>query len=94
MAIVKTISPKIKTQIHLSEALAYIVKDDKASECYYHNCVNDYDIEAVAKEFQSTRIMLRHDKSIIASHICQSFSPEDKITPEIAHEIGKQIIES
>lgn len=93
MAIVKTISPKIKTQIHLSEALAYIVKDDKASDCYYHNCVNDYDIEAVAKEFQSTRIMLRQDKGIIASHICQSFSPEDKITPEIAHEIGKQMIE-
>ena len=93
MAIVKTISPKIKTQIHLSEALAYIVKDDKASDCYYHNCVNDYDIEAVAKEFQSTRIMLRQGKGIIASHICQSFSPEDKITPEIAHEIGKQMIE-
>ena len=93
MAIVKTISPKIKTQGHLSEALAYITKDEKASDCYYHNCVNDTDIEAVAKEFQSTRIMLCQDKGIIASHICQSFSPDDKVTPEIAHEIGKQMIE-
>lgn len=93
MAIVKTISPKIKTQVHLSEALAYITKDEKASDCYYHNCVNDTDIEAVAKEFQSTRIMLCQDKGIIASHICQSFSPDDKVTPEIAHEIGKQMIE-
>ena len=93
MAIVKTISPKIKTQVHLSEALAYITKDEKASDCYYHNCVNDSDIDAVAKEFQSTRIMLRQDKGIIASHICQSFSPDDKVTPEIAHEIGKQMIE-
>ena len=93
MAIVKTISPKIKTQVHLSEALAYIVKDDKASDCYYHNCVNDYDIEAITKELQSTRIMLRQDKGIIASHICQSFSPDDNITPEIAHAIGKQMIE-
>ena len=93
MAIVKTISPKIKTQVHLSEALAYITKDEKVSDCYYHNCVNDTDIEAVAEEFQSTRIMLRQDKGIIASHICQSFSPEDKITPEIAHAIGKQMIE-
>ena len=93
MAIVKTISPKIKTQGHLSEALAYITKDEKASDCYYHNCVNDSDIDAVAKEFQSTRIMLRQDKGIIASHICQSFSPDDKVTPEIAHEIGKQMIE-
>ena len=84
MAIVKTISPKIKTQVHLSEALAYITKDEKVSDCYYHNSVNDTDIEAVAEEFQSTRIMLRQDKGIIASHICQSFSPEDKITPEIA----------
>ena len=93
MAIVKTISPKIKTQGHLSEALAYITKDEKASDCYYHNCVNDSDIDAVAKEFQSTRIILRQDKGIIASHICQSFSPDDKVTPEIAHEIGKQMIE-
>lgn len=93
MAIVKTISPKIKTQVHLSEALAYITKDEKASDCYYHNCVNDSDIDAVAEEFQSTRIMLRQDKGIIASHICQSFSPDDNITPEIAHEIGKQMIE-
>ena len=93
MAIVKTISPKIKTQVHLSEALAYITKDEKVSDCYYHNCVNDTDIEAVAEEFQSTRIMLRQDKGIIASHICQSFSPEDKITHEIAHAIGKQMIE-
>ena len=93
MAIVKTISPKIKTQVHLSEALAYITKDEKVSDCYYHNSVNDTDIEAVAEEFQSTRIMLRQDKGIIASHICQSFSPEDKITPEIAHAIGKQMIE-
>ena len=93
MAIVKTISPKIKTQTHLSEALAYIVKDEKASDCYYYNCANDSDIDAVAKEFQSTRIMQRQDKDIIASHICQSFSPNDNINPDVAHEIGKQMIE-
>ena len=93
MAIVKTISPKIVSQIHLSESLAYIVKDEKASDCYYHNCINDYDIEMIAEDFQAKRVATHQDKGIIASHICQSFSPDDKITPEIAHEIGKQMIE-
>ena len=93
MAIVKTISPKIVSQNHLSESLAYIVKDEKASDCYYHNCINDYDIEMIAEDFQAKRVATHQDKGIIASHICQSFSPDDKITPEIAHEIGKQMIE-
>ena len=50
MAIVKTISPKIVSQNHLSESLAYIVKDEKASDCYYHNCINDYDIEMISDD--------------------------------------------
>ena len=93
MAIVKTISPKIVSQNHLFESLAYIVKDEKASDCYYHNCINDYDIEMIAEDFQAKRVATYQDKGIIASHICQSFSPDDNITPEIAHEIGKQMIE-
>ena len=71
MAIVKTISPKIKTQVHLSEALAYITKDEKASDCYYHNCVNDSDIDAVAKEFQSTNCNGEENSSYLYFHNMQ-----------------------
>ena len=38
MAIIKSISPKIKTQTHLTEALSYITQDKKASDVYYHRC--------------------------------------------------------
>ena len=92
MAIVKTISPKIKTQAHLCEALAYITQEKKASSVYYYRCRNYDGIEQVARDFQSTRIACNQNKGILASHICQSFSPEDKVTPELAHKMGIAMI--
>ncbi|SCX15451.1 Relaxase/Mobilisation nuclease domain-containing protein [Ruminococcaceae bacterium P7] len=92
MAIVKTISPKIKTQAHLCEALAYITQEKKASSVYYHRCRNYDGIEQVARDFESTRIACNQNKGIIAAHIVQSFSPEDNISPEAAHKIGIQTI--
>lgn len=93
MAVVKTISPKVKTQTHLSEALNYIVQDEKASDVYYYRCINQNNVTRVAREFEMNRIAANQNKGILASHICQSFSPDDNITPEQAHKIGKEIIE-
>ena len=92
MAIVKTISPKIKTQAHLCEALAYIADKDKASDVYYHRCQNCNGIEQLARDFESTRIACNQNKGILAAHIVQSFSPEDNLTAEAAHKIGIQTI--
>lgn len=88
MAIVKTISPKIKTQTHLSEALSYITQDEKASDVFYYRCIHQNNVSKIAKEFENNRIAVNQDKGIIASHICQSFSPDDRVTPELAHKIG------
>lgn len=92
MAIIKTISPKIKTQIHLSEAMNYIAQDEKASDVYYCHCANRNSIAKVAQEFELTRIAANQNKGILAAHICQSFSPEDNVTSEQAHKIGIEFI--
>lgn len=93
MAIVKTISPKIKTQSHLTEAINYISKEDKASDVYYYRCSNHNSAVKLSNEFEMLRISANQNKGIIALHICQSFSPEDEITPEIAFKIGVETIE-
>lgn len=92
MAIVKTISPKIKTQTHLSEALEYIAQDEKASDVFYYRCIHQNNVSKIAKEFEKNRIAINQNKGIIASHICQSFSPDDNVTPELAHKIGIETI--
>lgn len=92
MAIVKTISPKIKTQTHLSGALEYIAQDEKASDVFYYRCIHQNNVSKIAKEFENNRIAVNQNKGIIASHICQSFSPDDNVTPELAHKIGKDLI--
>ena len=92
MAIVKTISPKIKTQSHLTEAINYITQDEKASDIFYYRCNNHNSAAKLANEFELMRISANQNKGIIASHICQSFSPQDNISPEKAHIIGIETI--
>ncbi len=92
MAIIKSISPKIKTQTHLSEALSYITQDKKASDVYYHNCSQMKTISKLADSFEKNRIAFDKNTGILAVHICQSFSPDDNVSPEIAHKIGIELI--
>lgn len=92
MAIIKSISPKIKTQIHLSEALSYITQDKKASDVYYHRCAKRKSVAQLADTFEQSRIAFDQNTGRLAVHICQSFSPEDNVTPETAHEIGIELI--
>lgn len=92
MAIIKSISPKIKTQTHLSEALSYITQDKKASDVYYHNCSQMKTISKLADSFEKNRIAFDKNTGILAVHICQSFSPDDNVSPEIAHTIGIELI--
>lgn len=53
-------------------------------------------------EMQMTREYAREVKGdyrkvggseVLAHHLIQSFSPEDKVTPELAHELGRQLID-
>lgn len=40
---------------------------------------------------RTTTSDLKTDKGVLAHHIIQSFSPDDNLTPEDIHEIGRQI---
>ena len=92
MAIIKSISPKIKTQTHLTEALSYITQEKKASDVYYHGCAKRNSVAQLSNSFEQNRIAFDQNKGRLAVHICQSFSPDDNVTPEAAHEIGIELI--
>lgn len=91
------------TRIHpikttLNKALAYIEDPDKTSD---YLLVSGYHCEPLtaAIEFAMTvemakRVSGNYEKTggadVLAEHMIQSFSPEDNITPEQAHEIGRK----
>ena len=88
MAIIKSISPKIKTQTHLTEALSYITQDKKASDVYYHRCAKRNSVAQLANSFEQNRIAFDQNTGRLAVHICQSFSPDDK---QNRHRINQQM---
>lgn len=82
----------IKRDTHLSNSIKYITKDNKTNDGLYidsYYCTPKYAV----KDFAFTR-----EKEVIkkgnnlAWHIYQSFSPNDKVTPEKALEIGKELM--
>jgi len=87
MAYVKIQS--IKTGTHLQQALDYIKNPDKTDNgilTFSYACT----LNNTAKEFEETLKNTRHYGNNIAHHICQSFSPEDDVTPQKAIEIGRE----
>lgn len=92
------------TKIHaikstLSKALAYIENPEKTDN---QMLVSGYNVDPLmaSVEFEMTAAMARELKgnytktggsNNLAYHLIQSFSPQDNVTPEQAHEIGKQL---
>lgn len=90
------------TRIHaikttLNKALDYIENPDKTEE---QLLVSGYNVDPLCAsvEYRMTAALAREMKGdytktggadILAYHMIQSFSPYDKITPEQAHELGK-----
>ena len=89
------------TKIHaikstLSKAIAYIENPDKTDGQLY---VSGYNTEpqTASLDFEMTAATARkahHSKrrsGNLAYHLIQSFSPDDDLTPEQAHELGKKL---
>ena len=86
MAVTK-IKP-IRTTIEKS--IAYITNGDKTNDCLYvssEHCIP----ETAAIEFQFYIDKACAGGNTIGRHLIQSFSLEDDVTPEKAHEIGKKL---
>ena len=84
---------KIKTQAHFKNVYDYATQEEKTDLklTTYFNC--SHNNSYVLTEFQNDRIAFGQDKGILASHIVQSFSPSDNVTPELAHQIGRELLE-
>lgn len=87
MAIIKRLSSKATP----SKLYAYLTQAEKTEEhlisgvnCNPNNMVN---------EFTVTKELYNKLEAIKYHHVIQSFDPNDKITPEKAHELGRELVE-
>ena len=87
MAIVKFVAAK-RT---IKSALNYIINPEKTNETLMSgiNCTP----ESAESEFEFTKTKFNKHGRREYYHIVQSFSPDDNISPEIAHEIGLRFAE-
>ncbi|MEG0614112.1 MAG: relaxase/mobilization nuclease domain-containing protein [Oscillospiraceae bacterium] len=90
MAIVKSIKNPIKSSSAVLGAVNYITNPKKAFAVAYENCIGN--AAELSKQFYVTRQAFNQNKNILAHHYVQSFSPDDNITPEQAHQIGLELI--
>lgn len=87
MAVIKRIASKATP----NKIVSYLTKEEKTQEKLISgkDCTPEY----VLDEFKATKELYNQNKGVIYHHIVQSFSPEDNIKPEKAHELGKELAE-
>lgn len=88
MAIIKRLSSKATP----NKLIDYLTKEEKTEEKLISG--KDCSPENVLEEFKATKELYEKNSGVQYHHIIQSFDPKDNITPEKAHEIGKELAES
>ena len=88
MAVIKRIASKATPK----KIVSYLTQEEKTEEKLIggKNC----DPDNVVNDFNMTQELYGKTGGVKYHHIIQSFSPEDNITPEKAHEIGKELADS
>lgn len=105
MAILKSSEKKIKSKSSVLGVLQYTTNPDKTEILLNYTtnpekaslvtAVNCYGTGSdISAQFEMTRALQKKKikNEIPAHHYIQSFSPDDNVTPEDAHEIGKQMM--
>ena len=98
MATVKEIEKAIKAHQYVSDSIAYILSpenrngDEKCFQSTCLNCAND-SVEGLVQQFYVVRMAYNKNDNILSHHYVQSFSPNEKVTLEIAHQIGVELAE-
>ena len=84
----------------LKKAIDYILDENKVEESplvYGHEVTPEFaDLQFERTMENAKRLGKRTitvEKETLAHHLIQNFNPKDKITPELAHEIGKKLAE-
>ncbi|MDD6489231.1 MAG: relaxase/mobilization nuclease domain-containing protein [Clostridia bacterium] len=98
MAVVEPIQKKIKAHQYVYDSIAYVLSPENKhgdEKCFQATCLNcdGNNVDSITKHFYLTRYAFNKDKEILAHHYVQSFSPNEKITPELAHQIGVELAE-
>ena len=97
MAVVEPVRKSIKAHQYVTDTIAYVLSpenkhgDEKCFKSTCLNCINT-DIESLAKQFYVTRMAFHKDDKILSHHYVQSFSPNENVTPELAHQIGVELM--
>ena len=98
MSTVKSVKSAIKSAEYVIKSIKYILSpetksgDEKCIQSSFFNCINDSP-DSLVMQFEATRIAFNKNDQILAHHYVQSFSPNEKITPELAHKIGEELAE-
>ena len=87
MAIFKCI--KVKKN-NLGELLKYVTRVDKTKDELVY--AKDCSVETAKYEFEFVKKLYNKKDKRQYYHFAQSFSPEDKITPQLAHQVGKEML--
>ena len=95
MAVVKMINNKSQSIQGLLCVIAYACKDAKTNHDGQRlisgiNCVPPLAFD----EFMTTKRLYKQDGGRMFYHMVQSFSPEENITPEVAHEIACKLADA
>ena len=77
----------VKSGTHLQQVIDYIQNPEKTEN---NILISSYmcSTKNTVKQFEEVAKYAKHYGNNLAHHICQSFSPEDNITPQKALEIG------
>lgn len=87
MAIIKAVNSKSS----IATAINYITKKEKTEEKLISGI--DCNPETAIDEMKATKELYDKNDGRQYAHFIQSFNPNDEISPEKAHEIGKEFIE-
>lgn len=87
MAIIKGLSSRATPQ----KIVDYLTKEEKTEEKLISG--KDCNPENIVQEFRATKELYDKTEGVQYHHMIQSFSPKDNITPEKAHELGKELAE-
>lgn len=82
----------IQTMSHLVFLIDYIQNKEKTDDGYLIStfmCLKN----CILKQFEYEREQAMKKGNNLAWHITQSFSPDDNVTPEQAHQIGREFME-
>ena len=96
MAVVEPVRKPIKSHQYVTDSIAYVLSPENQhgdEKCFKSTCLNcdNGGAEDLAKQFFEIRRAFNKDSERLAHHYVQSFSPNEKVTPELAHQIGVEL---